>query len=484
MRLSIRILEDWLGDMVCDVKCKSSKADIEEMRLYSDGTVCKDSIIYIGSEDSITGSGRHNIICKHQNDMLVLRTDDLITVANKVQDAFCYYAKWFASCEMIIRNNGTLKNLLDCSVDVFPTPIIVVDAAQTFVAISSSKADFQDSTEWSEATKRGSVSDKALINYNLEHPDVYSYKHIFEVDPKYFFVKGYCKHIFINGARRASVILKVPGEDYSKGKLQIFDIFTELIKSWIISCEGPGNDFNTNSYFARALEGNSEGVAAMIRQTVLFNWKKCCPKLLFVLRSAGKENRPLAHAIGNLTHEAKGTYAMVYKSDVVILVNNDLVDHAGFNGALNSFIKRLSCCGAASFVFNDMNMLMQAYRIALSALEDNPSVPGVLYHAQDISLRRIVKILKEQAANTLQHPAIAILQDYDRKNKTDFYNTLFCYLRNERRHQATAEELFVHRNTLFQRLQKIEELLPVDLDDPQERFHLLFSFFQNYFGEE
>lgn len=39
-----------------------------------------------------------------------------------------------------------------------------------------------------------------------------------------------------------------------------------------------------------------------------------------------------------------------------------------------------------------------------------------------------------------------------------------------------AGELFVHKNTLVYRLQKIIDLFELDLDNPYEREYLLFSF--------
>ena len=98
-------------------------------------------------------------------------------------------------------------------------------------------------------------------------------------------------------------------------------------------------------------------------------------------------------------------------------------------------------------------------------------------------MRVITNIVDKAISTALIHPAIPAIKAYDAAHKTDYCRTLHCFLKNERRHQQTAEELFIHRNTLFLRLEKIQELWPLDLNDAEERFYLLFSFYQELYAE-
>ena len=66
---------------------------------------------------------------------------------------------------------------------------------------------------------------------------------------------------------------------------------------------------------------------------------------------------------------------------------------------------------------------------------------------------------------------------YDRKNDTQYFNTLRSYLINERNIPKTANALIIHRTTLTYRLQKINELFSLNLDDAYQRLYLLMSFF-------
>ena len=67
------------------------------------------------------------------------------------------------------------------------------------------------------------------------------------------------------------------------------------------------------------------------------------------------------------------------------------------------------------------------------------------------------------------------LRSYDNLHNTSYCETLFTYLKYERNAVATANALFIHRNTLRNRLAKIAEITNSDFDDADARFHLLIS---------
>lgn len=57
------------------------------------------------------------------------------------------------------------------------------------------------------------------------------------------------------------------------------------------------------------------------------------------------------------------------------------------------------------------------------------------------------------------------LELYDRQNGTQYYETLKCFISCGASKQKASQALYIHRNTLSYRLERIEELLQVDLSD-------------------
>ena len=73
-------------------------------------------------------------------------------------------------------------------------------------------------------------------------------------------------------------------------------------------------------------------------------------------------------------------------------------------------------------------------------------------------------------------PMLLRLLNYDQKNGTDLMNTLYEYLENSRNINQTAEALYVHKNTLLNRLNRIRAVMNCDMDNSWDRFLLSLSF--------
>lgn len=79
------------------------------------------------------------------------------------------------------------------------------------------------------------------------------------------------------------------------------------------------------------------------------------------------------------------------------------------------------------------------------------------------------------------HPALSILAEYDAANGSQLHETLKSLVSNGFNSSAAATEMFLHRNTLAYRKQKIVSLTGIDLDDFETQFMLKYSYMiENY----
>ena len=74
------------------------------------------------------------------------------------------------------------------------------------------------------------------------------------------------------------------------------------------------------------------------------------------------------------------------------------------------------------------------------------------------------------------HPDACRLWQQKQQGDGMLCDTLQTYLTQERSAVRTAEALFIHKNTLFYRLRKLQEVLTADLENPSVRLHLMLSF--------
>jgi DNA-binding PucR family transcriptional regulator len=75
-------------------------------------------------------------------------------------------------------------------------------------------------------------------------------------------------------------------------------------------------------------------------------------------------------------------------------------------------------------------------------------------------------------AIALDH-ALRPLRRYDLRHHGDLERTLVAYLQQGGSISETARRLFLHRNSVFYRLQRIEEVSGLDLQNPEVRRFLL-----------
>jgi GAF domain-containing protein len=110
----------------------------------------------------------------------------------------------------------------------------------------------------------------------------------------------------------------------------------------------------------------------------------------------------------------------------------------------------------------------RAYREALDAAMIGRALlgpGGAIGYAEVGAYRYLVHIAAEHAPHDRMRAAVDRLIDYDARRRTSLLDTLERYLAERRSVIESARELFIHPNTLRQRLGRIEELTGLNLDE-------------------
>jgi GAF domain-containing protein len=88
---------------------------------------------------------------------------------------------------------------------------------------------------------------------------------------------------------------------------------------------------------------------------------------------------------------------------------------------------------------------------------------GTMAYSELGAYRYLVRLPLDEAPHDAHFQAVKRLADYDRERRTQLVDTLERYLRDRRSIATTARALYVHPNTLRQRLSRIEELSGLEL---------------------
>jgi len=116
------------------------------------------------------------------------------------------------------------------------------------------------------------------------------------------------------------------------------------------------------------------------------------------------------------------------------------------------------CAGAASFPAG-----FEEARHALLGTTVLQGTPGVMSYEELGPYKYLLRLPFDAGMRDAHRDAVARIAEYDRQRSTALLKTLEEFLRRRGNISATAEALYVHPNTLRQRLRRIGELSGLDL---------------------
>lgn len=148
--------------------------------------------------------------------------------------------------------------------------------------------------------------------------------------------------------------------------------------------------------------------------------------------------------------------------------------------ALHSFLEEHNCKCILSGVFRGLQQIRShkdsLFHVEKYVLSRQPD--RRIWYLYQLAYEYAMELLLDKLTwQSVCHPAIMQLIQYDRENESNFLETLQVYLKNERNITKTAQELHIHRNTLIYRINRIEDsILGTTLDNQELRDSLSFSF--------
>lgn len=127
--------------------------------------------------------------------------------------------------------------------------------------------------------------------------------------------------------------------------------------------------------------------------------------------------------------------------------------------------------------------LHNSYEEALEVVniaEEIGTQENVPYEYDKMGIFRYLDVIKNKNnKNNYQNKNLQILQAKDRESQTELVKTLEYYLVNNCKLKPTAEQMFIHLNTLNYRLKQITELTSIDFSDFNQKCQLYLDLMLN-----
>lgn len=96
-------------------------------------------------------------------------------------------------------------------------------------------------------------------------------------------------------------------------------------------------------------------------------------------------------------------------------------------------------------------------------------------HFEDLGLIRLLANVRQELLEEYRNEYLGELDEFDTDNETDMFHTLQVYIAENGNLKSTADQLFIHINTLRNRIKKIESILNIDFQNYEDLVNVYIS---------
>lgn len=137
---------------------------------------------------------------------------------------------------------------------------------------------------------------------------------------------------------------------------------------------------------------------------------------------------------------------------------------------INDYLIENNLYAGLSYGFFDITRISNAYTQAIAAIKTIYRIlKDVHYYAfADSVISFLVMGCNDNgdlSIKSLCHPTVQLIEKYDKEYGTDYLKFLAIYIYSGCSVKKTAETMFIHKNTVYQKIEKLKEIFNLNLDD-------------------
>ena len=420
---------------------------------------------------------------------LIVSTLDIFDLYNRINLVISNYHRWTRSLMEALCSGQTLSQILNLAADMIKSQIFILNPG--FKMIAGSSALFFDEPLSKELSMTGYLSFESSLKLftgfkQLEHDG--EYKHLSQDNA------GYHIYEIRHGSYTLATVMLVcdsrtDGIDFKHLLIDLSDIIRGfLLKEQEVL-------ISQNALCASFIQDVVEekiSESAEIRNRIRFlpNPLKafCC---MVIIRFGGGSEIPYSYVIQQLEELFPDTNMAVYQNDIVILHSQEERPDQKMDfdyEKLNALLERYQAYAGISNASRHRIRLRTLYLLAAAsirlgkALHKNPVYDRIfsyedcsMYYIADLCAAQYMEVHHHNDLIYLIHPKIIKICRYDAQHKTNLRDVLFYYLLCGCSLNRTAQIMYMHRNTVLNKLNKINEIAEIPLDDGYTQQRMVMS---------
>lgn len=475
MYITVSMLADLLGRerFVQAVIKKQDK--ISTIRIQTGGERMEPEILYL-KQQMEAGS----VVCRTARGTSFELQEDIFLLLNQMLQVFDTYREWQGKIARTIEKGCTLKELLNLSYPIIQHPLLILDANEWEIAHSDYFQTEIFDQDWSDVLERHSSDAEKIAAFNQKYYHYFSLQKVYRI-PGNIFGPGYVFNLLHNKNLYGFILMAEPPQlpQISDGELDAMQYLGELICDMIsVNSYDIDTQFPDKPLLEYLVKKDEDSFGKLERSLEIISWKKEDTKIIIYAEPLESGLlAPMPSRSKMMFNRMEGIVTVEFRTGLVFLCNlNILQDLKQARKMLSDYLRQISYYAGASSHFKHLSDIRQMLEQAFVSFENSLQISGYIHVFESAVVPYVLSLLQQMDHGILRHPCLDVLKNYDRRYGSKLYETLFMHLKNERKIAKTVQDLEIPRSTLLNRLQRIEELIDADLENPNVRLYILLSY--------
>ena len=505
MRLNMYMIAEYLPceKMSVFFSERAKEPCLLQPRLYNECTMLLDRYLYVLKGEDFPENFPEDmplymILLGRPADPKVLEEHEVILIEDHIsllslfdilQQSFEWYNLWEESLQRIVDDDADLMKMCEVSRKIFRNPIIIHDAAyEVMVTTETPEIMAYLDFDYNQTSGAYFLSSRMMNIFKRENAflDTMGQKEVANYHSDHMSYDVLYANLNGDGEFMGRVILPgiVSENSYSVyPPLRVLrDAVFAAIRRQNAFSKGLRRSFHR--FFRDILGGSAvdRGYGDYCLHSRSWKPEDAYRCLVISLREIEIRTFSVSYNCQRLEEIFPDSFAFFYENNIISIIhfNGEPQDSAFIAEKIDDFLRESYFKAGLSIVYRDVYKTDVFFRQALAALDFGGGFDpeSRCYPFRKYALPYVFRYgMGDTPPEFFCDEALLKLKTLGGGEGVDYYTTLKVYLENNMNLLHSAEKLYIHRTTLFYRINRIKEKLDIDLNDEDTRRSLLMSFY-------
>lgn len=472
MRLNMWLIANRLRVLEPELHLREDKeCEIRGIRLYS------------AEGYALVYENEKGIICRYDDEYLILRELTLEVALGLLQDVFDFYDVWFENLYHFATHMD-FDHIIDSCYPILGNPLLLLDSNYKVISMSRQYGAQDVDEEWKYLSEHGFSSVKAVqflrekrnrnnMDYLREKPSVRQQ----QLDEQG--CVNMSMNIFAGNIICGHLVTMQKDREFNPGDVVLLRILADILSPYIDKINFSNQYVWGSSVFSKLLSGASFDEEALSMQMKYYRWNE---NDIYHMIMIGYKQKDVDDMLIRLLRSSvlqitPFNVVEIIDKQVLVICNENRDQGEQIWLRFKEMAERNGLYLFKSLSFEKIQLLRYGFD-QLKAMGNliNISEKCDFYEFEEVAAGYILRAeTKDQKIYAVYPPIRSIWYGADEKTKETLH-TFRMYLENNRIIADTAKDLYVARNTLVYRIKKAMELLDLSMDNRERRLYYLLSF--------